>query len=71
MTEANAATLNELDKRIATVRKNIRELIGRAIAYSGSISMAEILIPDRIGAQYALLAALVQERKAAAKGQEK
>jgi hypothetical protein len=65
MTDAEA--LIELDRRIAAVRENIRDLIEQATAYSGAA--AEDLTADRIAQQDALLAALLKEREAAAKGQ--
>jgi hypothetical protein len=60
----DAAALAELDRRIAEVRENIRELIEQAAAYSGAAD--ETLTADRIAKQDALLAELLKEREAAA-----
>jgi len=60
----DAAALAELDRRIAKVRENIRELIEQAAAYSGAAD--ETLTADRIAKQDALLAELLKEREAAA-----
>jgi hypothetical protein len=62
---ADAATLAELDRRIAAVRDNIRQLIEQAAAYSGAAD--EDRSADRIAAQDAQLTALLNEREAAAK----
>jgi hypothetical protein len=62
---SDAATLIELDKRIAAVRENLRVLIEQAAAYSGAA--AESLAADRIAQQDALLAMLLKEREAATK----
>ena len=62
---ADNPTLIELDRRIAAVRENIRELIEQATAYSGAAG--EDLTADRLAEQDALLAALLKEREAAAK----
>ena len=62
---ADAATLAELDKRIAAIRDNIRQLIEQAAAYSGAAD--EDRSADRIAAQDAQLAALLKEREEAAK----
>ena len=59
----DAAALAELDRRIAEVRENIRELIEQAAAYSGAAD--EALTADRIAKQDALLAELLKEREAA------
>jgi hypothetical protein len=59
----DAAALAELDRRIAEVRENIRELIEQAAAYSGAAD--ETLTADRIAKQDALLAELLKEREAA------
>jgi hypothetical protein len=58
------AELAELDRRIAVVRENIRELVEQAAAYSGAAD--EDLTADRIAEQDALLAELLKEREAAA-----
>lgn len=60
-----AATLIELDERIAAIRENIRELTEQATAYSGSADEARTA--DRIAEQEAQLAALVKEREALAR----
>jgi hypothetical protein len=60
----DAAALVELDRRIAVVRENIRELIEQAAAYSGAAD--ESRTADRIAEQDALLAELLKEREAAA-----
>ena len=60
----DAAALAELDRRIAEVRENIRELIEQAAAYSGAAD--DDLTADRIAKQDALLAELLKEREAAA-----
>jgi hypothetical protein len=62
---ADAATLAELDRRIAAVRDNIRQLIEQAAAYSGAAD--EDRSADRIAAQDAQLTALLKEREEAAK----
>jgi hypothetical protein len=60
----DAAALAELDRRIADVRENIRELVEQAAAYSGAGD--EALTADRIAKQDALLAELLKQREAAA-----
>jgi hypothetical protein len=62
---ADAATLAELDRRIAAVRDNIRQLIEQAAAYSGAAD--EDRSADRIAAQDAQLTALLKEREEVAK----
>jgi hypothetical protein len=62
---ADAATLIELDRRIAAVRDNIRQLVEQAAAYSGAAD--ESRTADRIAEQDAKLAALLKEREAAAR----
>ena len=62
---ADAATLAELDRRIAAVRDNIRQLIEQAAAYSGAAD--EDRSADRIAAQDAQLTALLKERGEAGK----
>jgi hypothetical protein len=59
---ANSADLIELDKRIAVIRDNIRELVEQAAAFSGAAD--ESLTSDRIAQQEAQLAALLKEREA-------
>jgi hypothetical protein len=61
---ADAATLAELDRRIAAVRDNIRQLIEQAAAYSGAAD--EDRSADRIAAQDAQLTTLLKEREEAA-----
>ncbi len=58
----NAAALAALNKEIAAVRENIRELTEQAAAYSGAEDDA--LTADRIAEQEALLAKLLKERDA-------
>lgn len=62
---ADAATLIELDKRIAALRENIRQLIEQATAYSGAADEARA--DDRIAEQDAQLTELLKEREAAAR----
>jgi hypothetical protein len=61
---ASAATLIELDERIAAIRENIRELVEQAAAFSGARD--ESRTADRINEQELLLAALVKERESLA-----
>jgi predicted ATPase len=56
-----AASLVELDERIAVVRDNIRELTEQAAALSGA--QDEARAADRIAAQERLLADLLKERE--------
>jgi hypothetical protein len=56
-----AASLVELDERIAVVRDNIRELTEQAAALSGS--QDETRAADRIAEQERLLADLLKERE--------
>jgi hypothetical protein len=58
----NSADLIELDKRIAVIRDNIRELVEQAAAFSGAAN--EYLTAERIAQQEAQLAALLKERDA-------
>jgi len=62
---ADAAIIAEIDKRIAAIRENIRELIEQAAAFSGAAD--EDRTADRIAKQEGLLADLLKEREAAAK----
>lgn len=62
---ADATIIIELDKRIAAIRENIRELIEQAAALSGAAD--EDRTADRIAKQEAQLADLLREREAAAK----
>jgi hypothetical protein len=57
---AESASLTELDKRIAVIRSNLRELVEQAAAYSGAAN--ETLTSDRIAEQEAQLAALLKQR---------
>jgi hypothetical protein len=59
---ANSADLVELDKRIAVIRDNIRELVEQAAAFSGAAN--ESLTSSRIAQQEAQLEALLKEREA-------
>jgi len=61
----NAAALAALEKEIADVRENIRELTEQAAAYSGAEDDA--LTADRIAEQEALLARLEKKRDALAR----
>ncbi len=61
----NAAALAALEKEIADVRENIRDLTEQAAAYSGAEDDA--LTADRIAEQEALLARLQKERDALAR----
>ena len=62
---ADPAILAELDKRIAAIRENIRDLTERAAALSGAAD--EDRAADRIAEQDAQLTALLKEREKAAK----
>jgi hypothetical protein len=57
----DAATLQDLDQRIAATRDNIRELTEQAAAFSGAGD--EALAADRIAEQERLLATLLKERQ--------
>ena len=59
---ADAATLQELDERIAVARDNIRELTEQAAALSGAGD--EDLAALRIAEQEKALAKLLKEREA-------
>jgi len=61
---ADSADLIELDKRIALIRDNIRELVEQAAAFSGAAD--DSLTSERIAQQEAQLAALLKERDALA-----
>jgi hypothetical protein len=58
---ANSADLIEIDKRIAVIRDNLRELVEQAAAFSGAAD--DTLVSDRISEQEAKLAALLKERE--------
>jgi len=58
---ANPADLIEIDKRIAVIRDNIRELVEQAAAFSGAAD--EGLMSERIAQQEEQLAALLKERE--------
>jgi hypothetical protein len=58
---ADSADLIEIDKRIAVIRDNIRELVEQAAAFSGAAD--EGLTSERIAQQEAQLAALLKERE--------
>ena len=59
---ADATTLEELDRRIALIRDNIRELTEQAAALSGAGD--ESRVADRIAEQEEALAELLKEREA-------
>ena len=61
---ADAATLIELDERIAAIRENIRDLTEQAAAFSGAGD--ETRTSDRMAEQELQLAALVKERESLA-----
>lgn len=58
---ADSADIVEIDKRIAVIRDNIRELVEQAAAFSGAAD--EGLTSERIAQQEAQLAALLKERE--------
>jgi hypothetical protein len=62
---ANSATLIEIDKRIALLRDNLRELVEQAAAFSGAAD--DDRTSDRISEQEAQLAALLKERETLAR----
>jgi hypothetical protein len=55
-------TLGDLDRRIAAIRENLRELIEQAAAYSGAAD--EERNADRIADQEAKLETLIKKRDA-------
>ena len=57
----DAADLIEIDRQIAVIRDNIRELVEQASAFSGAAD--EGLTAERIAQQEARLAALLKERE--------
>jgi len=58
---ADPEDLIEIDRRIALIRDNIRQLVEQAAALSGAAD--ESLIADRISNQEAQLAALLKQRE--------
>lgn len=58
---ADPEALAELDRHIAIIRDNLRELIEQAAAYSGAADEARNA--DRIADQEAKLAELLKERE--------
>jgi hypothetical protein len=62
---ADSSTTAEIERRIAAVRGNLRDLTEQATAYSGAAD--ETRTADRIAEQEQLLAALLNEQIAAAK----
>jgi hypothetical protein len=62
---ADPEALADLDRHIAIVRANLRELVEQAAAYSGAAD--ESRTADRIADQEARLAELLKEREALAK----
>ncbi len=65
---ADAATLRDLDQRIAVIRDNLRELTEQAAAFSGAEDEARAA--DRIADQQQALEALVKARDALLKKNE-
>ncbi len=57
--------LDEIDREIAIVRDNLRQLTEQAAAFSGARD--EELTADRIAAQEARLAALIKRREGLSK----
>ena len=62
MTNGNSLSLEELDRRIAIIRDNIRQLVEQAAAYSGDRD--ESRNADRIAQQSEELDRLLKERDA-------
>jgi hypothetical protein len=62
---ADPEELADLDRHIAIVRDNLRELVEQAAAYSGAAD--ESRTADRIADQEARLAELLKQREALAK----
>jgi hypothetical protein len=60
----DAATLKDLDARIAVVQDNLRQLVEQAAAYSGAADEARNA--ERIADQEAKLEALLKQREALA-----
>ena len=65
MSQESFVTLDELDRRMAIVRDNIRQLIEQAAAFSGAGDEARNA--DRIAEQTAELERLTKERDELAK----
>ncbi len=65
MSNGSLVSLEELERRMAIVRDNIRQLIEQAAAYSGAEDEARNA--DRIAQQTAELERLTKERDALAK----
>jgi len=65
MSNGNLVSVEELERRMAIVRDNIRQLIEQAAAYSGAEDEARNA--DRIAQQTEELARLTKERDALAK----
>lgn len=64
---ADFADVIEIDKRIAVLRDNIRELVEQAAAFSGAAD--DSLASERIAQQEEQLAALLKERDRLSKDQ--
>ena len=62
MTNGSSLSLDELDRRIAILRDNIRQLVEQAAAYSGDRD--ESRTSDRIAQQSEELDRLLKERDA-------
>jgi hypothetical protein len=62
MSMTHEVTLTELERRIAAIQENIRELVERAAALSGAGD--EDRMANRIADQEAKLEALIRERDA-------
>ena len=69
MSNGNSLTLPEIERRIAIVRDNIRQLIEQAAAFSGAEDEARGA--DRIAQQQDELDRLTKERDALLKKQKK
>jgi hypothetical protein len=65
MTNGSSPSLEELDRRIAIIRDNIRQLVEQAAAYSGDRD--ESRNADRIAQQSEELDRLLKQRDALAK----
>ena len=62
MADTDTAALAEIERRIAAIRENLRQLVEQAAAYSGAAD--ESRNADRIADQEARLAQLLKEREA-------